>query len=606
MKQNIIILLTAAVVIALPFVLRRSAEQTEWRPGDPELVIITPNNEAVRFEFGLGFSRWHQEKYGKPVRVDWRNLGGSSEISRYLTASYTAAVRAWWTAQGKEWPLGAGEALADKRYAADVPPTVARLDGESDADFSARSERETARWNILHELYQQFRAVDDPDQFSSRIDLLMGGGEFDHQKAISEGLLVQPWPPDYPPEGLFTDADGRVMIPPSMGGENWRTDTFFGNAISTFGICFNFDRLHDLGIEQPPERWEDLADPRYAHFLGAADPTKSGSIAKSFELLIHQQCYNAIRAAGFSDEEIARFEKAISDAKLPRGEIPGSVPAVYQQALEDGWLIGMKLVQRIGANARYFTDSASKVPIDVSMGAAAAGIAIDFYARFQAQSSLDENGKERMSFITPVGGSGVSCDPVSLLRGAPNREIAVRFIEFTLRDEGQKLWTYRPGTPGGPIKYALRRTPIRRTFFPSDDPTIQAQHEIHQKYSSDNLADPHNNPYEVGKHFTYHPRWTAALFSVHSDIIRAMCLNSSEELTRAWNAILRNGGPEQQPEAMAIFEQLPKNPEPVTWRSAPVISKTVGRLDYMRDWTTFYRANYARALNAVIRGGTAP
>lgn len=603
MKQNIVILLTAAAVIALPFMLRRPAEKTDWRPGDPELVIISPHNEAVRFEFGLGFSRWHQEKYGKPVRVDWRSLGGSSEISRYLTDSYVAAVKAWWTGQGKEWPFGAGEALSDKRYAADEPPAVTQLEHESDADFAARSKRETARWETLHELYQKFREVDDPDQFSSRIDLLMGGGEFDHQKAVTEGLLVPPWPPDDPPPGLFTDADGRLLIPPTMGGENWRTDRFFGNAISTFGICYNYDRLRDLGIEQTPERWEDLADPRLAHFLGVADPTKSGSIAKSFELLVHQQCYNAIRAAGFGDREINRYEKEIAAAKLPRGKVPDGVPASYQQALEEGWLDGMRLVQRIGANARYFTDSASKVPIDVSMGAAAAGIAIDFYARFQAQTTLAGNGKERMGFITPVGGSGVSCDPVSLLRGAPNREIAIRFIEFTLLDEGQKLWTYRPGTPGGPVKYALRRTPIRRTFFPSDDPVIQAQHEIHQQYSADNLADPHINPYEVGKHFTYHPRWTASLFSLHGELIRAMALNSSEELSRVWDAILRNGGPEQQPAAMAIFEELPGVPQPVSWLSAPMISKTVNRLDYMRDWTTFYRANYARALEAVAREG---
>jgi hypothetical protein len=40
-------------------------------------------------------------------------------------------------------------------------------------------------------------------------------------------------------------------IPAKISGEVWRTPTLFGNAVSTFGICYNVDRLSDLGIEAP-------------------------------------------------------------------------------------------------------------------------------------------------------------------------------------------------------------------------------------------------------------------------------------------------------------------------------------------------------------------
>jgi hypothetical protein len=292
-------------------------------------------------------------------------------------------------------------------------------------------------------------------------------------------------------------------------------------------------------------------------------------------------------------------------AKLPPGDLPDTVPATYQQALEQGWINGVRLVQRIGANARYFTDSASKVPIDVSMGAAAAGLAIDFYGRFQAQSTRAADGSERMGYITPAGGSGVSCDPVSLLRGAPHREVAIRFIEFTLGEDGQKLWTYRPGTPGGPVKYALRRIPIRRTFFPSDDPDLNALHLEHLQHAADDLADPNINPYALATQFTYRPRWTGAHFGIHRDLIRAMCLNASEEMQAAWREILRNGGPDRQGAALALFGTLPDVPEPVTWRSAPRIGRTINRLDYMRDWTSFYRATYTRVIESVNTGEAA-
>ena len=581
MLRNLTILLLAAVVIALPFVFRQETSHAEWKPGDPTLVIITPHNEAIRFEFARAFSRWHQQRYGRPVLVDWRAIGGTSEISRYLTAEFVSAARGWWTSQDRPWPAGAGEVLVDRKFDAKNPPT---------------NQAAVARWEILRDLYTAFRATDDAQAFTARIDLFFGGGEYDHVKAAQEGLTVPPWPADAPPPGLFTADDGTELIPAKIGGETWRTATFFGTVVSTFGICYNLDRLRDLGLAEPPAQWSDLADPRYFRQLGLADPTKSGSFAKAFELIIHQQCYDAVRAAGFTEEDITRHEAAITAARLPPGALPEGVPASYQAALEQGWEQGIRLIRRIGANARYFTVSASKVPIDVSAGNAAAGLAIDFYGRFQAQSSRAADGRERMVYVTPRGGSGASCDPIGLLRGAPHREIAVRFIEFVLSEEGQRLWTYRPGTPGGPVKFALRRVPIRRTFFPSDNPAVQRAHAEHLRHAADNLADPLINPYELARTFIYRPRWTGQHFGIQRDIVRAMCLNASTELQAAWSAIAESRDPARQAAALELLARLPDVPEPLTWRSALRLGKPGDRLDTLRDWTLFYRTSYGEAL----------
>jgi iron(III) transport system substrate-binding protein len=51
-------------VIALPFIFRQETEEEQWSPGDPVLVIISPHNEAIRYEFAQAFSRWHAERYG--------------------------------------------------------------------------------------------------------------------------------------------------------------------------------------------------------------------------------------------------------------------------------------------------------------------------------------------------------------------------------------------------------------------------------------------------------------------------------------------------------------------------------------------------------------
>src|SRR4051812_31747323 len=72
MTRNLSILALLAAIVALPFVVRRTDDATAWRDGDPVLVIVTPHNEAIRQEFERGFARWHQGKYGRPVKVEWR------------------------------------------------------------------------------------------------------------------------------------------------------------------------------------------------------------------------------------------------------------------------------------------------------------------------------------------------------------------------------------------------------------------------------------------------------------------------------------------------------------------------------------------------------
>jgi hypothetical protein len=126
-----------------------------------------------------------------------------------------------------------------------------------------------------------------------------------------------------------------------------------------------------------------------------------------------------------------------------------------------------------------------------------------------------------------------------MLRGAPNPEAARIFMEFVLSMEGQKLWNYRVGTPGGPIRYALRRLPVRRDIYVP---------EFTQYFS-----DPEVRPYEEAKFFTYHESWTGPLFGPLRFIIRVMCLDSHDEQAAAWKALIEAGFP---PEATARFKDL--------------------------------------------------
>ncbi|MBV9491868.1 MAG: extracellular solute-binding protein, partial [Verrucomicrobia bacterium] len=336
------------------------------------------------------------------------------------------------------------------------------------------------------------------------IDLFFGGGSFDFINLANRGLLVSSGVLGRFPD-LFSGA-GELAIPASLGGEPfWDPQgRWVGTCLARFGICYNTDTLRRLGVPSPPKQWVDLADVRLFAAIALADPTKSGSAAKAFELLIQQQM----------NQRLAELSQTAPDEPGAQRE---------RQAVVEGWERALQLLIRLGANTRYFSDAASKVPLDVAYGEAAAGMCIDFYGRFESEAVADPEGRSRLQYTDVPGGSSVGVDSIALLRGAPHPEVARAFIDFVLRPEGQKLWDFRPGTPGGPIRYALRRLPIRKEFY--RDP-LRAF-----------LMDQEAHPYEDAQGFAYHAAWTAPLFSSIRFLIRVMCIDSREELVAARRAI---------------------------------------------------------------------
>src|SRR2546427_7410645 len=57
---------------------------------DDRVLIISPHNEAIRVEFGRGFSRWYEEKFGGPVTVEWRDVGGTADNLRFVQSEFAA------------------------------------------------------------------------------------------------------------------------------------------------------------------------------------------------------------------------------------------------------------------------------------------------------------------------------------------------------------------------------------------------------------------------------------------------------------------------------------------------------------------------------------
>jgi spermidine/putrescine-binding protein len=213
---------------------------------------------------------------------------------------------------------------------------------------------------------------------------------------------------------------------------------------------------------------------------------------------------------------------------------------------------------------------------------------IDFFGRFQSESVRRPDGTSRMQYVTPAGGSSISVDPIGMLRGAPNPELALEFIEFVLSIEGQKLWNFKVGEPGGPELYALRRLPIRRELYAPE----------YHPYSS----DPGVMPYEDAAKFNYHPEWTAPLFRSLSLIIRVMCLDTEPELKAAWHELIAAGFPTQ---ATAVFEDVSAVDYATvssTIRSAISSPDKIEQVRLAKELGDRFRANYSRAAQLAREG----
>ena len=483
-------LVAIAGVLALPFLLRPKDHLLD--PAGEPLVILTPHNEAIRYEFARGFRNHIRETTGRRVRIDWRTPGGTNEITRFIASEYTTAFESYWKGRlGRKWTAQVAFAFAN-------PAIQASEGGAGNLDGAV-----LARKTFL-----------DSD-VGIGIDLLFGGGNPAAVRLAASGWLVDARPAT--PGGEL--AGGRE-IPDVVGGSRFRDQEgrWIGTCLSAFGICFNRDVLSRLGVDSVPEAWRDLADPVYFGQLALADPTKSGSAAAAFEMVIQEQMN-------------------LREAELEKE--PGTSAAeVEERAPREGWERAMRLIRRFGANARYFSDAAPKIALDVAAGDAAAGMCIDFYGRFQSEA-VAKGGSSRIGFAMPRAGTSIDADPIGLLRGAPHRDLAIAFIEFVLSPRGQKLWDFKVGAPGGPERYALRRLPISPALYAPEYDAFR--------------SDPEEHPYEQARSFSYRGAWTAPLLRSIAFVVKVMCVDTEDDLREAYRSLVLHSFP---PRATAAFDDI--------------------------------------------------
>jgi iron(III) transport system substrate-binding protein len=411
-------------------------------------------------------------------------------------------------------------------------------------------------------------------------DVALGGGSYDHGR-IKAGVKVE----------VVVDGQSKVVAMPMSvpaGFSRAQLDEWFGEntigaqtlydpeqywlgtALSGFGIVYNRDVLAKLGLPEP-RAFGDLTDPRYSGWVALADPRQSGSVTTTFDSIL-------------------------SNA---------------------GWDEGWRVLRAMCANTRYFTNSSTKPPIDVSQGEAAAGLAIDFYGRSQAQSvqAPGQDPKDsRVGYVDPQGAVYIDADPVSILRGGPNPELAREFVEFCLSEEGQALWQLRSradpkgadnpvlsdGERMGPLQHELRRMPVRRVMY-----------EKYLPYFIDQV-----DPFTLASK-TMPKGWRSGI----GIMMGAFAIDTAREQRAAWTALNRaKADPVLGKDTAAEMERLfyawpttsgadgaelaftPENFKVISglWKDAERRDRLVIR------YTAFFKSNYERIVRMGRGHGEAP
>lgn len=502
-----------AALLLLPFAVRLWLGRADTRArvagegSSLELRIITPHTQDIQRTFELAFSDWHRQHFGRPIRITYLSPGGTNAIVRYLKDLYGA----YRDPSGKLLP---------------------------------------------------------EDRVDTGIDVVWGGGDYIFERdlkpllkplVVPEARLREAFPaPDLAGVPLF-DAEAKSK------GEAPR---WVGVVLSSFGIIYAPEVYASLRLPVP-DTWSDLARPELAGLVALADPTRSGTAATSYMMVIQ-------RAMAHAEQSWIAEYPSLATA-IPDLESSES----YRAAIGEGWKEGMRVLLLMAANARYFSDSASRPLADVGDGESAAGVAIDFYARVYQE----EIGEGRMRYHAPRGATAITPDPVGVLYGTRGERelVANRFVDFLLSPDGQRLWILDAGRSPYVLR-SLRRMPIRRDVY----------------LDRTGFADD-DNPFEIADGFNMRQRWMRLMGRL-LPIWAAAWMDAKSRLDEAYEAVLRVSDPARRQRLLFELSDLPIDYAEVT---APPITAAPGavpvdpKLQAARDRSAFgqrFRRHYLEIL----------
>lgn len=348
------------------------------------------------------------------------------------------------------------------------------------------------------------------------IDVFFGGGQEPFYELAARGFADPYRLEETVLQGLASDLSGIELRAPDFA--------WYGAAISSFGILENRRVQSWVGLPRA-RRWEDLADPRLRGWVGAGDPRGSGTMLVMFESFLQAR----------------------------------------------GWEEGWRLLAQVAGNTRRFDRISSTTAKAAALGETAYALAIDFYALTQVAAA----GRSNLAYVLPTDFATVSPDGIAILRGAPHRRTAERFLEYVLSDAGQSLWMLPRGYPGGPTHFSIERMSVRPALY--------------ERYRG--ISNVEASPFDLPAGFRYDARLAQRRRGVVATLAGAVFVDVHDDLKRAWEAVLRRGA---SPADLAEFGRMPLTAdEALTLAGEPWKDARV-RNARKTEWQGWARARYRR------------
>lgn len=153
---------------------------------------------------------------------------------------------------------------------------------------------------------------------------------------------------------------------------------YIGTRIIPTVIAYNTNE-----IDEAPESWAELTDEKYADQLIMADPAVSGAAA-----------FNA---------------------------------AVWDEELDDDWM------EKLGENQPMIAQSNGPTSQEIASGARPVGVVVDYLIR-----DLEADGSP-VALYYPTEGVPYVSEPAGIFESSDAQDAALKYIEFLISEEGQKL-----------------------------------------------------------------------------------------------------------------------------------------------------------------------
>lgn len=412
-----------------------------------------------------------------------------------------------------------------------ISPHHEGIENEFATNFEKWYEEQTGRpvktnWRDLGGTSSNYRYIDSefkrlPDGIG--VDIFFGGGTDSYLRFAENDLLSSYKLPETQLEQIPQSYHG---IPVYDSEYRW-----YGAALSSFGIMYN-EKLRQLRRLPETKTWDDLGNIALIGKIGAADPRESGSAHMMYEIILQTR----------------------------------------------GWDNGFALLTRIGGNVKNFSAGANVIPRDVAAGQVIYGLAIDFYAYSQIASV----GSDIIKYVLPSDGAVVNPDSIAILKGAPNIEVAQKFIEFVLSENAQKLWMLRDSDPEGPQwKGGLNRASILPALY-------------------DKLGDRCvvTNPFTLKiTPFPYDATKGSIRWDIVNDLFGVLIIDSHKDLVAAWKAIQKCKDKSKREAAIEALVEMP-----LTEKEAMEIAESdwknpIFRNDKIKEWGQFAKQKFNKAIS---------